>query len=617
MGIAWVTGTTAVYATSTTQSVTTPSGVTDGDGLFALVFTRTTCTPPAGWSLVQSGTATGGGATQILHVYRKDVVTAANASTAYTWTQAVSNRMGVAYALVRSGGSVVAVSQSAVTADSYVYSAGIYAPVLTATSPNGELLLIATTSGVLFNPFTPTPPTGATLFTGGTTDNRLGGSYQALSQGQANDAYAIVTNAGTETGSVAIVLRLRDARAYDGWTESAQLTETFARAIDTLGDQVSMASPALGSSRTSIEVSAPGTVLLPPDAEQVLVTRRPQAVSSEATQVASTLGAATYSYAIVQEDVTVWAPFVVQSRIAVRTVEAARLLTRMMLARPQSVSDSATVSSVLSGVRAIRVLEALGVLEQIKAVAIVGGEITNVLRLSSELARFFGLQGYDGIQVVSTLAARPRFGRAAADVLGVHDALTPRLVLRIIAPEAMQVTSALALAWIYNPVLTESVVMDAAYLAPNGALVTWAMNTRSAAVTEYTNYGYTSFAPRASHYLGTADTGLYQLDGDTDNGASIIGRVRSGLLQMAGSRFAGFSAVYIGMHGTGDMLFRLVAGDSKTYTYRVVVQDMQTTKVRMGKGLRARYFAFELESLGPDFDIDTVEFVPLTTQRRV
>ena len=44
---------------------------------------------------------------------------------------------------------------------------------------------------------------------------------------------------------------------------------------------------------------------------------------------------------------------------------------------------------------------------------------------------------------------------------------------------------------------------------------------------------------------------------------------------------------------------------------------MKTTKVNLGKGLRARYFAFELVSTGQDFDLDTLEFIPLVAQRRV
>jgi hypothetical protein len=39
--------------------------------------------------------------------------------------------------------------------------------------------------------------------------------------------------------------------------------------------------------------------------------------------------------------------------------------------------------------------------------------------------------------------------------------------------------------------------------------------------------------------------------------------------------------------------------------------------VQVGKGLRARYFALELVTTGQDFDLDTIEVVPLLNARRV
>ena len=81
--------------------------------------------------------------------------------------------------------------------------------------------------------------------------------------------------------------------------------------------------------------------------------------------------------------------------------------------------------------------------------------------------------------------------------------------------------------------------------------------------------------------------------------------------------FRSFKAAYLGMRGNGDVILKLDTGDGKTYTYQTVIQDMQSTKVRLGKGLRARYFSFELISTGQDFDLDTVEFIPLVAQRRV
>ena len=37
----------------------------------------------------------------------------------------------------------------------------------------------------------------------------------------------------------------------------------------------------------------------------------------------------------------------------------------------------------------------------------------------------------------------------------------------------------------------------------------------------------------------------------------------------------------------------------------------------IGKGLSARYFAFELTTPGQDFDLDSVEFIPMMRDRRV
>jgi hypothetical protein len=75
--------------------------------------------------------------------------------------------------------------------------------------------------------------------------------------------------------------------------------------------------------------------------------------------------------------------------------------------------------------------------------------------------------------------------------------------------------------------------------------------------------------------------------------------------------------VYLGTRGGGDFVLKLITGDDKTFIYSVNARDMATTKITLGKGLRARYFAFELVSTGQDFDLDTIEFVPLVSDRRV
>jgi hypothetical protein len=170
---------------------------------------------------------------------------------------------------------------------------------------------------------------------------------------------------------------------------------------------------------------------------------------------------------------------------------------------------------------------------------------------------------------------------------------------------------------VFNAELSDTIEVAGAYLGPNGSVTTWAMNTRSGAVTEYQNYAFNSFARVGNKYLGATDDGLYELLGDDDDGTDIIATIRSGFAQWSGTHLGSFKAAYLAVAGAGAYVLRVITRDGKTYNYQVSAQDGRTVKVNMGKGLRSRYFAFELVTAGQDFDLDTLEFIPLVADRRV
>src|SRR5690606_33481148 len=128
------------------------------------------------------------------------------------------------------------------------------------------------------------------------------------------------------------------------------------------------------------------------------------------------------------------------------------------------------------------------------------------------------------------------------------------------------------------------------YLAPNGSITTWAMNTRTGAVTEYGNYAFNSFANFGNVYLGASDQGVHELRGDTDDGEDIIARLRSGYLQFGGTHLSRLKAAYISARGEGDVYLKIITADGAEYVYTVPTREMRSTKVHMGKGQRARYF---------------------------
>jgi hypothetical protein len=233
---------------------------------------------------------------------------------------------------------------------------------------------------------------------------------------------------------------------------------------------------------------------------------------------------------------------------------------------------------------------------------------------------FVGASVVDSVAATDVVVYAPIRGAALLEALSMGDALDTPMHWMVGTSDSFVLSDLTSWQWLFAPLIEELIRVRGGISIPvtdGAAGTTWSVNARTGNVTEYTNYGFNSFAPQGNTYLGANEDGLHVLHGDTDGGADIIGHIRSGYLQLGGSRFASVKTVYLGMHAEGTVYLRMVLGDERMTTYRVTAKPMQTTKVPMGKGLRARYFAFELETVGQDFDLDAVEFVPLVMERRV
>jgi len=217
--VTFVAATDVSYFNSTTSaSGTSPSGIQNGDGLFAILYGRSTVTAPAGWSLVASKAKTNpeNGNVQTVYIYRKDAVTSSDSSVLFTWTQASLGRMGIAFVVVRSSSGSIVVAQTGTADNEYststAYPHDVTVATLTATT-GGELFLIAATviaasSGAGTNVWQ--AGSGATLRTSASVpENRLAVATQSRNAGEAN-ATPMSFNAGSPTTNyyAAITVRL-------------------------------------------------------------------------------------------------------------------------------------------------------------------------------------------------------------------------------------------------------------------------------------------------------------------------------------------------------------------------------------------------------------------------
>lgn len=293
-----------------------------------------------------------------------------------------------------------------------------------------------------------------------------------------------------------------------------------------------------------------------------------------------------------------------------------KIASRLAVAFPVTSNDSISFEDALKCVAAAQVIEKLRLAEVVNPRATYNLTLTQTVRLSDTLRRFFGGEAIDGFEFTDAMVAKPVLGVSATEGVGLNDTLAPHFILRVIAEDGVGVVGEWLPQMIYDGKMLDGLEISAGFVEPNGSITTWAINAHSGAATTYDNYAFNSFGQMGLKYIGASESGLYELNGDTDDGAAVIARLKSGFMSFGQMHLSSIKGVYLGIRGGGDFFLKIEDGTGKTTTYKAVTRDFETTRLNTGKGLRARFFRFELTSTGQDFDIEAIEFIPLVAVRR-
>lgn len=145
-----------------------------------------------------------------------------------------------------------------------------------------------------------------------------------------------------------------------------------------------------------------------------------------------------------------------------------------------------------------------------------------------------------------------------------------------------------------------------------------------AGVVEYQNFPFNSFAKHDGRYFGASEHGVFELTGDTDNGAEIDAWVRTALNNFGVGNLKRMPSVYLGYTSSGTMVVKTVtttdgAKVEDWYVMREKPADaMRDGRTKIGRGLKSVYWAWELHNVdGADFAIDRIELMPLVLSRRI
>jgi hypothetical protein len=152
-----------------------------------------------------------------------------------------------------------------------------------------------------------------------------------------------------------------------------------------------------------------------------------------------------------------------------------------------------------------------------------------------------------------------------------------------------------------------------------GVCATWVIDVETKASVQYDKFNFNSYAKRGTEYLAAAEDGIYLLEGSTDAGVDI-----SALVDLAVSRFATpqrkyFPSVYLGVTSTGKLLLKAeVDGQIWLYEANNATTNIANQRIDLGRGLVGSHWRFMLLNQdGLDFELESVEFLPLISSRRV
>jgi hypothetical protein len=130
-------------------------------------------------------------------------------------------------------------------------------------------------------------------------------------------------------------------------------------------------------------------------------------------------------------------------------------------------------------------------------------------------------------------------------------------------------------------------------------------------VTHYTNYPFNQIVRFNGHYYGVADDGLYLLEGDMDGTAPIPWAFETCLTDADIRELKRIPSMYIGGRIDGEVDVEVIVGEKsdQSYHYRAVRgANAQSYRVKIGRGLKSRYWAFGMSDTGGSFcEIDAVD----------
>jgi len=211
------------------------------------------------------------------------------------------------------------------------------------------------------------------------------------------------------------------------------------------------------------------------------------------------------------------------------------------------------------------------------------------------------------------------------DSAAMTDSIANQFVVGAIVADDFDLTDGNSTKQILQSLLTETAAFVTTFVLDNETYTGVVINTENGARTEYTAYDFNSMCRFNGGHYGAKEDGIHLLDGADDAGADIDAHILTGISDFDIRTNKRIDKAYLGIRNDGNIVLKATitsADDGLRREYWYEISDTSTgirkTRIKMGKGLKAKYWQFELSNKdGSDFELDVIKLIPITLTRKV
>jgi hypothetical protein len=142
----------------------------------------------------------------------------------------------------------------------------------------------------------------------------------------------------------------------------------------------------------------------------------------------------------------------------------------------------------------------------------------------------------------------------------------------------------------------------------------------NSAMTRYPAYPFIQVIRMGNAYYGVADDGLYEIGGETDNGAAIPWAWETCMTDFGKAEKKTVVSAYLGGYVPQTMAYTIKAGDSPSGVNAhatTATAVLRNHRQKFGIGRKSRFFAFGLSAAQGRVAIESIEFEVANMSRRV